>query len=210
MPDENSGRTGDGAVEDAAARVRNALAESAETKRRVARDCTDDIVAAADTVAEAMRADRKLLICGNGGSAADSQHIASEFVSVLTQTFPRPALPAIALTTDTSMLTASANDFGFEGIFSRQVEALGATGDVLLGISTSGNSGNVLAAVAAARTLGMATIGLSGENGGRLRETADRCICVPSGNTQYIQEAHIAIGHILCDLVERRLFDKPA
>ncbi len=210
MPDKNGGQGPGRMAEDAAGRVRDALAESAETKRRVAQACTDDIVRAAATVAAAMREGGKLLICGNGGSAADSQHIASEFVSVLSQTFPRPALPSIALTTDTSMLTASANDFGFEGIFSRQVEALGTEGDVLLAISTSGNSANVLAAVAAARQAGMATIGLSGQDGGRLRGAADRCICVPSGNTQHIQEAHIAIGHILCDLVERSLFEKPA
>jgi len=194
---------------DSAQRVRDALVESAETKRRVARDCTDDILRAAATVAEAMRDGKKLLICGNGGSAADSQHIAAEFVSVLSQTFPRPALPSIALTTDTSMLTASANDFGFDGIFARQVEALGAEGDVLLGITTSGNSANVLAAVDRAREAGMVTIGLSGRDGGRIRRQADQCICVPSDSTQHIQESHIAIGHVLCDLVERSLFDKP-
>lgn len=194
---------------DAARRIHDALAESAETKRRVAQECTDDILRAARTVTEAMHAGRKLLICGNGGSAADSQHIAAEFVSVLSQTFPRPALPSIALTTDTSMLTASANDFGFDGIFARQVEALGVAGDVLLGITTSGNSANVLAAVASAKQAGMTTIGLSGRDGGRIRQEADQCICVPSDSTQHIQEAHIAIGHILCDLVERSLFERP-
>ena len=144
------------------------------------------------------------------GSAADSQHIAAEFVSVLSQTFPRPAVPSIALTTDTSMLTASANDFGFDGVFERQVEALGRAGDVLMGITTSGNSTNVLKAVARAKQAGMTTIGLSGRDGGRIREAADQCIVVPSDSTQHIQEAHIAIGHILCDLVERSLFEKPA
>jgi len=196
-------------AEDAVRRIQDALAESAETKRRVAQECTDDILRAATTIADAMHDERKLLICGNGGSAADSQHIAAEFVSVLSQTFPRPALPSIALTTDTSMLTASANDFGFDGVFARQVEALGAAGDVLLGITTSGNSANVLAAVSSARQAGMTTISLSGRDGGRIRQEADQCICVPSNSTQHIQEAHIAIGHILCDLVERSLFEKP-
>lgn len=193
---------------DANDRVVLLLNESIRTKNAVIAQCVNDIVAASRFVAEAMFAGRKLLICGNGGSAADSQHIAAEFVSVLNQHFPRPALPAIALTTDSSMLTASANDFGFDGVFERQVQGLGARGDVLLGITTSGNSKNVLKAVEYAKSIGMRTIAFTGGGGGTIDAIADIAVRVPSTNTQHIQEAHIAIGHILCDLVERSLFAK--
>ena len=195
---------------DAAARVEASLRESARTKEAVIAECIPDIVAASRLVAEAMANGRKLMICGNGGSAADSQHIAAEFVSVLNLSFPRQGLPAIALTTDSSMLTASANDFGFEGVFSRQVQALGRSGDVLLGITTSGNSKNVVAAIAYAHEMGIKTIGLTGGRNGKIDLAVDVAICVPSTSTQHIQELHIAIGHILCDLVERSLFQKEA
>src|SRR6185436_16915401 len=138
-------------------------------------------------------------------SAADSQHLAAEFVSVLQRDHVRPALPAIALTTDTSLLTASANDFGFENVFARQVEAHGRPADVLIGISTSGTSPNVLAALRQARAAGLKTVGLSGRSGGQMGEACDVLIKVPSEATQHIQEAHIAIGHIMCELVERNL-----
>jgi D-sedoheptulose 7-phosphate isomerase len=181
------------------------LQESASVKQEVAEQRLDSIIAAAETITESFRAGGKLLLCGNGGSAADCQHMAAEFVSRLTKDFPRPAIPAVALTTDTSFLTAYANDCGYEGVFSRQVEALGAPGDVLLGISTSGSSENVIRAVEAARAAGMRTVALIGM-AGRLAGLADVAICVPSEHTQYIQEAHLAIEHIICHLVERALY----
>lgn len=196
--------------DDAAALVETSLRASARTKEAVIERCIPDILAASRLVAEAMARGRKLMICGNGGSAGDSQHIAAEFVSVLNQGFLRPGLPAIALTTDSSMLTASANDFGFDGVFARQVQALGQAGDVLLGITTSGNSNNVMAAVAYGREAGIKTIGLTGGCNGKIDAAADVAIRVPSTSTQHIQESHIAIGHILCDLVERSLFQREA
>jgi D-sedoheptulose 7-phosphate isomerase len=190
------------------ATVRSYLAESAAIKRLTADACAEAITTAAQAIAEAFRAGGKLLICGNGGSAADCQHMAAEFVSRLTRDFERPGLPAIALTTDTSFLTAFANDCGFEGVFARQVQALGRPGDVLLGISTSGNSANVIQAVELARATGVRTVSLTGA-GGRLAKLADVAISVPSDDTQHIQEAHLAIEHLLCMLVERALFGGP-
>lgn len=187
-------------------RIHEHLAMSADVKHQVASTCSEAILAAADLIAESFQLGGKLLICGNGGSAADSQHLAAEFVSRLTKDFNRPGLPAIALTTDTSFLTAYANDYDFEGVFARQVEALGRPEDVLIGISTSGNSENVVRAVRIAQEAGMQTIVLTG-NGGLLPDLADVAICVPSVETQYIQEAHLAIEHILCGLVERMLFE---
>ncbi len=185
--------------------VQTYLLESADVKRRVSEACEDSIVAAAGLIASAFRADRKVLLCGNGGSAADCQHMATEFVSRLTKDFERPGLPAIALTTDCSFLTAFANDCGFEGVFERQVEALGRPGDILVGISTSGNSSNVIRAVRRARAEGLGTVVLTGL-GGSLVSLADVTIAVPSTDTQHIQEAHLAIEHLICWLVERELF----
>src|SRR2546422_9608678 len=181
------------------------LRASAETKRRTADECDDAIVAAADLIVRAFRADAKLLLCGNGGSAADCQHMATEFVSRLTKSFERPGLPAIALTTDTSFLTAFANDCGFDGVFERQVQALGRPGDLLIGISTSGNSPNVVLAVKWARTPGLRSVVLTAAQG-PLAGLADVAISVPSTDTQHIQEAHLAIEHLICWLVERDLF----
>jgi len=195
-------------VKTAHERARAHLLASAEVKRRIAETCLEEIVAAAEMIAQALRAGGKVMLCGNGGSAADCQHIAAEFMNVLHQDFQRPALAAIALTTDTSFLTANANDFGFEHIFERQVEALGRGGDVLIGISTSGNSRNVVRAVRLCRERGIKTIGLLGGNGGQLRHMVDLAIIVPSTNTQHIQEGHIAIGHILCALVEKALINE--
>ena len=146
------------------------------------------------------------MLCGNGGSAADSQHLAAEFTSVLRQDFPRPGLAAIALTTDTSYLTARSNDFGFEQVYARLVESLGRPGDILVGISTSGNSGNIIAAFSVARDRCITTIGLTGANGGKLAALSDILIAVPSTKTQHIQETHITIGHVICQLVEEQLF----
>jgi D-sedoheptulose 7-phosphate isomerase len=189
------------------ARVRSYLAETATVKRLTADACAEAIAAAAGVIADAFRAGGKLLICGNGGSAADCQHMAAELTSRLTKDFERPGLPAIALTTDTSFLTAFANDCGFDGVFARQVQALGRPGDVLLGISTSGNSANVLQAVELARAGGLRTVSLTGA-GGRLAKLADVAIAVPSDDTQHIQETHLAVEHLLCLLVEAALFGR--
>jgi len=152
-------------------------------------------------------AGNKLLVAGNGGSAADAQHIAAEFVSRFN--FDRPGLPALALTTDTSILTAVGNDYGYDQLFRRQIEANGVGGDVFLGISTSGNSPNILQALEAARLKGIMTFGLSGQSGGKMRDLCDYCLCVPSEDTPRIQEAHILIGHTLCAMVELSLFEDP-
>ncbi|HZP89536.1 MAG TPA: SIS domain-containing protein, partial [Actinomycetota bacterium] len=150
----------------------------------------------------------KVMICGNGGSAADSQGLAAEFVSTLTVDNRRPAIPAIALTTDTSILTAIANDFGFEGVFARQVEALGRPGDVLIGISTSGNSPDVLRAFEQAAAQQIRTIALTGAEGGALAPLASVAIRVPSSQTSHIQEAHLALEHALAFLVEQTLYPR--
>lgn len=186
-------------------RARDHLRASADVKREVSRVCLSAIIASAAIIADTFRGGGRLYLCGNGGSAADCQHMAAEFVSRLTKEFVRPGLPAVALTTDTSFLTAYSNDCGFEGIFERQVRVLGQPGDALIGISTSGSSTNVMLAMAAARTLTMRSIVLCG-NGGTLRDAADVTVAVPSTNTQYIQESHLAIEHIICDLVEQELF----
>lgn len=174
-------------------------------QQQFAAESADRLVEAADVVATAMAEGGKLMLCGNGGSAADCQHIAAEFVNVLTQDFPRRALPALALTTDSSFLTARANDFGFTDVFSRQVEAIGRPSDVLLGISTSGASPNVLEALRAAQRRGIRTVGFCG-SGGTMAEVADVLLPVPSRCVQYIQECHLAMGHVLVALVEELLF----
>lgn len=184
--------------------IKARLWESADVKRMTAETCSEAILRAAEVIADSLAAGGKLFTCGNGGSAADAQHIAAELVGRLRpESALRPALPAIALTTDTSILTALGNDYGFEAIFRRQVEALGCPGDVLLAISTSGRSENVLGAVAVAAARGLATIGLTGGSGGQLAERVGISIVVPSSDSQRVQEAHITIGHILCELVER-------
>lgn len=188
--------------------VRRYLEQSARVKLRAAEELSPTIQRGAEVIAATFRSGGKVLLCGNGGSAADCQHMATEFVSRLSREFARPALPAIALTTDTSFLTAYANDVDFAGIFERQVHALGRAGDLLVGISTSGNSANVVRACKAARQIGLRTLALTG-TGGRLGELADVTIAVPSRDTQHIQEAHVAIEHALCRLVERDLFGGP-
>jgi D-sedoheptulose 7-phosphate isomerase len=185
------------------------LLEAADAIRAVEAAALDDVVAAADLLIDALRAGGKLLICGNGGSAADAQHLATEFVSTLTLDHPRPSIPAIALTTDTSLLTAIANDFGVEGIFERQVASLAAAGDVLIAISTSGASANVVRAARRARDLGAAVVALTGASGGALAPEADVAIRVPSDVTAHIQEAHLAVEQLLALLVERALYPEP-
>ncbi len=155
-------------------------------------------------IAQRFREGRKLLICGNGGSAADAQHIAGEFISRLM--YDRAPLPAIALTTDTSAMTATANDYGYEHVFERQVLGLGQAGDVLLGISTSGNSPNVLAAFAAAKSKGVTCLGFAGANSGRMGPHCEILLAAPSTKTPIIQQIHITAAHVICALVERDIF----
>ncbi len=184
------------------------LRETAETVGRVAAECLGEIVAAAEILTGSISGGGKLLICGNGGSAADAQHLATEFVSTLTVDNPRPSIPAIALTTDTSLLTAIVNDFGPEGVFERQVEALGEGGDVLIAISTSGNSANVLRAAERARSQGLRVLALTGASGGSLAPLADVAVRVPSTVTAHIQECHLAIEQLLASLVEDALYPR--
>lgn len=186
--------------------IRESLEESANTKKLILDKCFDDIFKAVTVVVDALRRGNKLLLCGNGGSAADSQHIATEFTIRLNHQIKRPGIPAIALTTDTSALTAGGNDIGFENTFARLVEALGRRGDVLLAISTSGNSENIIRAAAKAHQNGIFVLGLLGNDGGKLRELVDLPIIVPSKNTQRIQEGHITIGHIISELAELEMY----
>jgi D-sedoheptulose 7-phosphate isomerase len=188
--------------------VKRQLALSVATMTRVLNDTTIHaaVVQAASITADAMKSGHKLLVCGNGGSAADAQHLVAEFVARLT--IDRPALRAIALTTDSSILTAIGNDHTFDHIFERQVEALGQPGDVLLAISTSGNSKNCIRALALARTLGLHTVAYTGNDGGAMKSLADINVIIPSKTTMNIQESHLALEHIFCMLVERFTFGK--
>lgn len=179
--------------------IKKELRESIETKQKTLEMLIPDIERAARTIISSLKKGGKLILFGNGGSAADAQHIAAELVGRYKK--ERIALPALALTTDTSALTALANDYDFKRVFSRQVEALCAKKDIVLGISTSGNSPNVIEAVKAAKKIGAKTIALCGA-GGALCKHADLSLCVPSTNTPRIQECHITIGHILCKLIE--------
>jgi len=194
-----------GVLPDSVASVQAHLRASAEVKQNAADKCAEAVVHAAEQIAEALRRGGKILICGNGGSAADCQHMAAEFVCQLSTEFARPGIAAIALTTDSSFLTAYANDIGFEGVFARQVDALGSPGDVLIGISTSGQSRNVVLAVERARARGLYVVVLCG-TAGVLPTLADTAIQVPSQSTQHIQESHLAIEHIICHLVEQELY----
>jgi D-sedoheptulose 7-phosphate isomerase len=196
-------------AEAARAESRRYLGMTAETVLRVQADCLEDVIAAAELVTRSLRGGGKLLICGNGGSAADAQHLATEFVSTLTLDHPRPSIPALALTTDTSLLTAIANDFGVEQMFARQVASAGSEGDVLIAISTSGNSANVLRAAEEARGRGLKTIALTGASGGELAPLADVAIRIPSTVTAHIQECHLAVEQLLALLVERDLYPDP-
>ncbi|MGE5437011.1 MAG: SIS domain-containing protein [Syntrophothermus sp.] len=188
--------------------IEDSLVESSETKLAIKRDCKESIIEAINLLIQSFRAGNKLLLCGNGGSAADCQHIAAEFMIRLNHHIDRPAIPAIALTTDTSNLTAGGNDIGFENVFARNVQGLGMNGDVLLAISTSGNSGNVIKAVDMAKSKGMKIIGFLGGDGGKLKPLVDVPVVIPSKNVQRIQEGHITVAHILCELVEQGLYGK--
>jgi D-sedoheptulose 7-phosphate isomerase len=185
-------------------RISAIVADSLDVKRRFFDAHAEDVQRAAGVIAAAFKANGKLLVFGNGGSAADAQHIAGELVNRFLQ--QRLALPAIALTTDGGVLTCIANDTGFENIFSRQIEALGTKGDVCLAISTSGTSPNVIIACGQAREQGIKVIGLLGRDGGNVAPLCDLALIVPSQDTQRIQETHNLIGHILCELIEAELF----
>ena len=178
---------------------------SMATKQRVLGGDTAVLGEIAAIVIEALRRGNKVLFFGNGGSAADSQHLAAELIGRYRR--ERAALPALALTTDSSILTALANDYSYDVVFSRQLQAFGRAGDVALGITTSGNSANVLRAMETARSLGMKTIGFTGESGGKLKDLVDVCFCVPSRETSHIQEMHITVGHAVCEMIERELFE---
>ena len=186
--------------------IQDSLKASAETKLKISEQSNGDISKAIDIIIKAFNNKKKILLCGNGGSAADAQHLAAEFVIRLSPKIKRPGLPAIALTTDTSILTAGGNDIGYDNVFARSVEALGSEGDVLIGISTSGNSASVNNAFTKAREMKMSTIGFLGNEGGKAKGLCDLAIVVPSNDTQRIQEGHITIGHIIFQEVEQEMF----
>ncbi len=181
--------------------------ESADLKVRFIRQNAEVLGQAVGMVVEAFKAGNKVLLFGNGGSAADAQHIAAEFVN--RYQIERPPLPAIALTTDTSILTSISNDYGYIDSFSKQVKALGREGDVAIGISTSGTAANVIKAIKVAKEMGLKTISLTGGDGGDLAKLTDIALVVDSPITPRIQEVHITIGHVLCEMVDRMLFQKP-
>ena len=186
--------------------ISDSLTESSETKLKILESCSGDIVKSVELLVNAYKNGKKLLLCGNGGSAADCQHIATELMIRLSHHIQRPALPAIALTTDTSNLTAGGNDIGYENVFARNVEGLGNEGDILLAISTSGNSPNVVKAVEMAHLKGMKVLGFLGGSGGKLKSLVDIPVVIPSANTQRIQEGHITVAHIICELTEEELY----
>ncbi len=187
--------------------IRSSFHESAAVKKLTLEECIEDIKKATDVIETAFRSDKKLLLCGNGGSAADCQHIATELTIRLNHDIKRKGLPAIALPTDSSAMTGGGNDIGFENTFARLVEALGREGDVLIAISTSGNSENVVRAAQKAHENKMIVIGFLGCGGGKLKENCDIPIVVPSDSTQRIQEAHITIAHAVAELVEFGITD---
>ncbi len=186
--------------------VRNQLGELAELAGVVARQLAPELTSLADEVFETLKRGRKILFCGNGGSAADAQHLAAEYVVRFRRN--RRPLPALALTTDTSLLTAGANDLGFEAVFSRQLEALGGEGDILFLHSTSGESENLIRAARIAPSLGVRTVALLARGGGRLASLVDRAIVIPTDSAARAQELHLACGHIVCELVEARVLEE--
>lgn len=186
------------------------LAESIAVKQRVQADTAllAQVREVAIKCAEACKSGKKVLFAGNGGSAADAQHLAGEFVSRFN--YDRPGLASFALTVDTSVLTAIGNDYGYEKLFERQIQACAQAGDVFIGLSTSGNSPNILRALEQARKMGVYTVGMTGETGGKMLEACDVCLRVPSRETPRIQESHITLGHVICGLVEHIIFPQTA
>ena len=183
-----------------------ALSESARLKTE-AQNMADRMIEAARTIAGAFSRGGRLFISGNGGSAADAQHLAAEFVNRFL--IERPPLPAVALTVDTSILTSIANDYSFTEVFAKQIKALGKPGDVAWGLSTSGTSPNVVAALNMAKSMGLGTVGMTGQGGGEMKNLCDVCLDVPSKATPRIQEVHITMGHVICELVDYLLFQRP-
>lgn len=186
--------------------ITDSLEESSKIKIQLLNECIDEINKVADIYITAIRNGKKLLFCGNGGSAADCQHIATEFMIRLSHDIIRPAISAISLTTDSSTLTAGGNDIGFTNVFARAVEGIGNEGDVLIGISTSGNSENIIRAMLKAKEKNLITVGFLGKTGGKIKNVCDFSILVPSTNVQRIQESHITLGHILCEITEREIY----
>jgi D-sedoheptulose 7-phosphate isomerase len=186
--------------------VETALREGIKAQEEFVRENSAKVIQLAEKIASAFTRERKLMLCGNGGSAADAQHLAAEFVNRFL--LERPPLPAVSLTTDTSVITSVANDYSFEEIFTKQIKAIGVEGDVLLAITTSGNSPNVLSALKTARKMGIYSALLTGGNGGKARDLADLCLSVKSGSTPRIQEVHIFSGHLICQLVDHLLFQR--
>lgn len=186
--------------------VKDILNESLKVKEDFINNNITEIILVAEKIVKAFTNDRKIMLCGNGGSAADAQHIAAEFVNRFE--FERPPLPAIALTTDSSIITSIGNDYSFNDIFSKQIKAIGVEDDILMAMSTSGNSLNILSAAKAARDMGIYVVGLTGNDGGNLKGLVDSCLIVNSTSTARIQESHILAGHIICKLVDYILFQK--
>jgi D-sedoheptulose 7-phosphate isomerase len=186
--------------------IQDELSASAAVKMKIFEHCADKIAKAVDLMIRTLNNHGRILLVGNGGSAADAQHLATELVIRMNPALQRPAIPALALTTDSSMLTAGANDIGYDNVFARAVEAHGQKGDLLIAISTSGKSESVNRALRLARERGLSTLGLIGRDGGPMKELVDVAIVVPSDDTQRIQEGHITVGHILCALVEREMY----
>jgi D-sedoheptulose 7-phosphate isomerase len=186
--------------------IKNSLYDSLKVKEDFVNNNISEIIIIAEKIVVAFTNDRKLMLCGNGGSAADAQHIAAEFIGRFE--LERPPLPAIALTTDTSVITCIGNDYSFSDIFSKQVKAIGIEEDILMAISTSGNSPNIICAVEAAKDMGIYVVGLTGNDGGKLKDLSDSCLVVNSNSTARIQESHILAGHIICRLVDYLLFQK--
>ncbi len=186
--------------------IKNSLYDSLKVKEAFVNNNISEIILIAEKIVVAFTNDHKLMLCGNGGSAADAQHIAAEFIGRFE--LERPPLPAIALTTDTSVITCIGNDYSFNDIFSKQVKAIGLEDDVLMAISTSGNSPNIICAVEAAKDMGIFVVGLAGNDGGKLKDLSDSCLVVNSNSTARIQESHILAGHIIRRLVDYLLFQK--
>ena len=188
--------------------IRKQIEESLKVKTLLLDDenIQKSIKTAATFCCEALRNDKKIIFAGNGGSAADAQHLAGELVNRFG--FERPGLSAVAITTDTSVITSIANDYGFDRLFARQIQAIGKKGDILVAISTSGNSANIIEGIKEAKKIGITTIGLTGRSGGKISELCDFCFRIPSDDTPRIQEAHILIGHIICSVIENSLFKK--
>ncbi len=186
--------------------VARIVKESHRIKEDFIKKNTATLIDLAEYISKAFKNDRKLMICGNGGSAADAQHLAAEFVNRFL--LERPPLPALALTTDTSIITSVANDYGYKEVFSKQIKALGVEGDVLLAISTSGKSENIISAIRTAKKIGLYTVGFIGGDGGEMLELVDLALVVESEKTSRVQEAHILAGHLICELVDYILFQK--